>query len=501
MAELLDRLLSRQRKRNPFSDVMGPDPLESAAMMDTAQGVDVSMPAPVGGRSRMADGGEGALAGGGGPFRTAGGGGAAPIQAAVQGGGGKTQATQTQCPGGRCPSPRRTVTSGPQYFDDGGFPVTSTVVGSPTVSSSAPMMTGGPVMSSPSSVPFGDSQGLADLAWQQQQMGQPAARALAERLGNRTDMREVLSQNAINDAHTRKTTDESASQSRMRLLQEIESAKVEDALKTVMTQDLDEGLATSFIKNRQAIEADFNETGDVRGLTVAYARLMVSGAPVMGSDGQPMPQADGPIPVEIMQQAEQEAYGTAAINALLGNAIVQRDAANLGESFNSRLVPRGANESAEAYAARAEAVLSQMKTDGFYRASSSIISGLKQTEVWKQRDMDGIQQFLDSRVRMPTEAKMRALYAKSQPADEKLPPRERRAMELARDAEATRQALAFSDYVRGEAQFELTAAGEPQGRTWQEWAYGEDQPDKPRPVDSNDTLPNTPARGANPQFR
>ena len=495
MAELLDRLLSRQRKRNPFSDVMGPDPLESAAVMDAAQGADVSMPAPVAGRARMADPGEGILASGGGgggsPFRTANmGGGEAPVQAAIQSGGGKTQATQTQCTGGRCPTPRRTViSSGPQYFDDGGFPATSTVVGSPTISSSAPMMTGGGFASSPMSADPYDLRSTAEAGQQMTVTGEYAQREFAKRmyelgLGEKQVQANIRVQDS--DLAMR---ERAAAHATRELDQQILDSKTQNAMTEAMTRDLDERTATTFLDMAQEIEADLIRTGNPNGAAVAYARLLNNGPPVVDEKGNVVSQPSQPITPEIMKQASQWAYGTAAINGLLANAIIQRDAANLGESFNSRLVPRAEGESDEAYAARAQDTLSQLETDALYRASSSVISGLKETTAWQKRDMACIDRFLETNVRFPTVAKMRALYAKEQPIDEALPPRERKAMELARDAEATRRALVFFDYVKDEARVELGGAVTTKGSTWQEMQYGEDPPAKIPAVDSNDTLP------------
>jgi hypothetical protein len=516
MAELLSRLLSRQRRRNPFSDVMGPNPLESQAAMDAAQGADVSTPAPVSRRGPAADAdGEGGImlastGGGGSPFRTAGGSGAADSPVQETGGPIRNFFSGGPAPMQRPSSGRRMDCSSGQcrMVDDGGFPVTSTVVGSPVMQSSSPMMTGSTVVSGApvSGAPdldFSDQTAMTQQAWQQQQMGQHGGRAFFERQRNNALIDDINAQNKVNDEFSRNLSLNAAGQARLKLDKEMEQADVEMGLTRAMTVHADETTATGSEGRRVAMKQKYlSQGGDPQTLAMFLARLDSKAPLSVDKDGNPiMPQGGAAVTATItpqmMANAEAEAYGTVAVHGVISHAMVLRDAKGLAENVDSRLVPRLPNEPDDVYADRKKQSLKSMYDETLYRAADTIISGLQRTDAWKKQDWLEVRAKMDSNVYRPLERSMRQLYATQRPMPENLSPADREAYLLEIDTVARERAEKFYDFFLEEAG---DAFHNPEYRKddswwnnqWQQvksfWG-GDEAPEQSKPVDSNDTLP------------
>jgi hypothetical protein len=473
--------------------------------MDAAQGANVSTPAPVSARGPVADAGEGILVSGGGgsPFRTAGGSGAAaPVQTTVQrGGGGRTQATQTQCPGGRCPTPSRVMSAPSNYqmFDDGGFPVTSsTVVSGPVVSSSAPVEWSGGSVSVPMA---GDPASLRSQAQQSYSLGRVGESRFFERTAEAA-AGESLAQQALSETR-RLNTDamerraEAAKLARDRFDAENAQASADIATQRVNTLGAFERTAEGALEKSQAAKKEFLVNGSTPMDLADYLERLDSyhGLALDASGNADL--SDQPISnPQIRERAESEAFGIFAVHGFVTSARIHREANQLGEDFDSALVPRADGETDEDYVQRRAEEVDRMYGRPLARVTDQIITGLQQTEAWKTRDLATLQKYMDSNIYAPLEKSLIASFVKGRP-DVDPTITEFLAKDAAQDyydqiKQAAGVALSDPNY-NDKAPFSvnkpemmsrlLNPDGE--GSFW----GGDSAPPMPAPADSNDTLP------------
>ena len=518
MAELLQALLQRQRRRNPYADIMGPDPMDSQAYMDSAQGADVSMPAPVGGQPQMDDSGGGivSLAGGSGgsrsPFRTAE---AreddAPMEATVEGG---TKATQTQCPGGVC-RPRSTVVQGfsssPRIISDGGYVVSS----SPTIVSSAPMastIVSGPSYSSGGAT-LGDVQGLWSAAQQAQAMGQPAARAQNERgvalsmaMDANADRSRIIANNISNDARAYEITQRRLTLDEKDFEEKAANATAERALTAQITQYSKESTAMgNFGEMQKLVSGMVAGQSDPEVTSVAVARLlsMQTGMKI-GADGKPLQPGD---PVQFteanLSAARQIVYPAAALNVLVtGSALVNAARGN-GDNA-ARIVPPVEGETPDQYAARASQRFEELSDRSVTNATRTIISGLKQTSAWQSRDEDGVRAYLNTNLYYPMRRNFADHFLKArEPQFAGLSPEDADAAKSRAVNDAYAFADQFQDYIEKSAVTALydQQAGANTAMRSEALNFGTSKSRKEtKPVDSNETLPAIPAGALDTAF-
>ncbi len=519
MAELLERLLSRQRRRSPFSDVMGPDPLESQAAMDAAQGANVSTPPPVSARGPVADAGEGILVSGGGgggnPFRLAGGGGAAPVQTAVrQGTSGKTQATQTQCPGGKCPTPRRVMSAPSNYqiIDDGGFPVaSSTGMSGPVVSSGAPVMSGAP------SASVYDLQGVVDSARQQEVMGNPSGRALEQNIANLGLTSRAMDQTDRIIEFNTSTRDMAAAQAKERLTLEASKVASENAI-NLSTARMNEGMAQisressslgRFETEREIIDTMIREGGNPEN---AARALAVQSQPLqVGADGKPIPPAQvAAISQKDLDTTRTMAYGAAGIHLIVQSEQMWDAANQVSQGSMSEAYPPLQGETKEGYAQRVYAQMAGDRGQNFARAADQIISGLQQTAAWKTGSWSEVGTDLSNHVGMTLNQYMTKKYLEAQQDEIAALPEARRA-EYMKGVEFRAQADAGKVFhyleVETYAAFMKSRGGQyDPNKTYLDnmraapasYFGGDKKPTEPPPADSNNTMPNLPAGVAYP---
>lgn len=516
MAELLQALLQRQRRRNPYADLMGPDPMDSQAYMDSAQGADVSMPAPVGGQPQMDDSGGGgivSLAGGSGgsrnPFRTAE---AreddAPMEATVAGRG---QRRPKECPGGVC-RPRSTVVQGfsssPRIISDGGYVVSS----SPTIVSSAPMastIVSGPSYSSGGAT-LGDVQGLWSAAQQAQAMGQPAARALHERgaalsmaMDANADRSRVIDNNIANDKRSYEIHQRQTAMEEAELPGKIAAAAAEIALTNAQTQYAREVTAQGNYEDRKAAVTQMLERGGNPEDLAKYLARLDSMSNVLALDPNSKPDmrnaGASPVTPQALSEARTQAYSAVAMHGIFTSAAAQKAARGLQEFNATGLVPRTEGETDDQYTARAHARLAEISGQALPRAADTIISGLQRTEEWKNNDRLGVERYLTAHVYYPMQQQMRDMF---------LTQRRSQLQGLTGDAldQATMTVLAeadnltntYAEFVEAKVQDAMVDPDYNDNKGWLSnvWGqyYGGDKaPAADKPADTNDTLPDVPA--------
>ena len=520
MAELLQALLQRQRRRNPYADIMGPDPMDSQAYMDSAQGADVSMPAPVGGQPQMDDSGGGggivSLAGGSGgsrnPFRMAE---AreddAPMEATVAGRG---QRRPKECPGGVC-RPRSTVVQGfsssPRIISDGGYVVSS----SPTIVSSAPMastIVSGPSYSSGGAT-LGDVQGLYSEAMSQQSMGSPAGRALAERGIGYTLAQQAEARAADILAHNMSVTERAGAMRERQLTldekdfeEKAANATAERALTAQITQYSKESTAMgNFGEMQKLVSGMVAGQSDPEVTSVAVARLlsMQTGMKI-GADGKPLQPGD---PVQFteanLSAARQIVYPAAALNVLVTGSALDNAARGNGDNA-ARIVPPVEGETPDQYAARAAQRFEELSDRSVTNATRTIISGLKQTSAWQTRDEDGVRAYLNTNLYYPMRRNFADHFLKvREPQFAGLSPEDADAAKSRAVNDAYALADQFQDYIEKSAVTALydQQAGANTAMRSEALNFGTSKSrNETKPVDSNETLPAIPAGALDTAF-
>lgn len=378
---LLSRLLSRRQRRRPFSDMMGPNPLDSQAVMDSAQGTDVSTPGGMSRRSAPADSGSMILAsasgggGGGTPVTTAAGSGAsAPVQTTA--GGRFFQRSGGGCANGRCGIPQSTV-----IRDDGGFPVTTMT--SPTVVS-APTVTG-----MPATVP-GD-------ALQAYQQGDVGLSRLYERQKAQKDAQDAFNQTM---EETRRVNTFNMAQEEKAAAIAQKKAEADIATQTVVTTGALEGTTTGqYDLIKKAKEEYLLQGGSVRDLANAIAGLR--GTPPMEMDGNANPvQGGAPVVTDdAFKLAFSEALGLEAVRGFVGsqylNHELRADPARQAEYLQA-IVPRRPEETDEDYALRQEAAKKDLFADQVGRSVEKIVGAMQDTPEWQKKNQNAIRQRLVS---------------------------------------------------------------------------------------------------------
>jgi len=476
---LLSRLLSRQRRRSPFSDMMGPNPLESQAVMDAAQGVDVSTPGGMSSRSAPADSGSMILAsasggGGGTPVTTAAGSGAsAPVQTTA--GGRFFQRSGGGCANGRCGVPQSTV-----MLDDGGFPVTT--MASPTVVS-APTMTGMP------SMPIATEEGMVQ-AYLQGDVG-------LSRLGERREQAN-RAYDAFNQtmAETTRVNTFNMEQERKAAALAQKEAEADIATQAVVTTGALEGTTTGQYDLIAKAKADYltGAGGSVRDLANAIARLR--GTPPMEMDGNANPVKSGePVVTEdSFKLAFSEALGLEAVRGFLGSQYANHQMRLTPEgqaSYLDTLVPRRPDEPDEDYALRRDAAKKTLFGDQIGRTVEKIVGAVQDTPEWAEKNQNAMRQRLVSDIEGHLGAGIR-----------------RRIGELNPDANPEyldSQAIEYTQqYMDLLVTGVLTSMMDPNFNARKTWSVnermsdraefwgGDKAPSEPPPADSNDTLPDDP---------
>jgi hypothetical protein len=529
MAELLQALLTKQRRRNPYSDLMGPDPLESQAIMDAAQGSDVSIPSPVSGGAPMADAGSGILlasgGGGGGRVRSAGYSEdddepRSPIRTAAGSGARASATTQTQCkPGMKCYRGGTTVGSGQQFFSQpqmmgervthiNGVPVGqmgggSIVTGTPMATT---VMDGGAYSSGGS---LTDPQSMFDSAMEAEYSGDPSRRALNEKgIGYGLAIRQQ-DENALNSAHNRSMA-ESARQyafaqqemEKAKLDEEIANLAAERALTAEQTQLTRESTSMGLYDDRRAAVAAMLRTGGNPEDLANYLAATASGPRELKSDskGKPLPGEPGnAAAVEAMVEARAQAYSAAAIHGLATSQRVLQAARGLDVTGDAVIVSRLDGESDEEYRARARESLDALNAEALPRAAETIISGLQRTPAWKNNDRLEVQRYLDAHLYYPLQRHLRQEFmAQRQGSLKGLSPERRDAAEREIMAQADYTTNSISEFFKVEVE---AAMDDPKYRDddtylnnmWRAWFGGDAAPPQDTPADSNNTMPDLPA--------
>jgi len=473
---LLSRLLSRQRRRSPFSDMMGPNPLESQAVMDAAQGVDVSTPGGMSSRSAPADSGSMILAsassgGGGTPVTTAAGSGAsAPVQTTA--GGRFLRRSGGGCEDGQCGIPQSTV-----MFDDGGFPVTTMT--SPTVVS-------GPIVSGmPATVP-GD-------ALQAYQQGDVGLSRFYEREGAKTAAQKAFNQTM---EETRRVNTFNMEQEKKAAALAQKKAEADIATQAVVTTGALEGTTTGQYDLIKKAKADYlmGNGGSVRDLANTIAGLR--GTPPMEMDGNANPvQGGAPVVTDdAFKLAFSEALGLEAVRGFLGSQYVNHQLRITPEgqaSYLDTLVPRRPDEPDEDYALRRDAAKKTLFGDQIGRTVEKIVGAVQDTPEWAEKNQNAMRQRLVSDIEGHLGAGIR-----------------RRIGELNPDANPEyldSQAIEYTQqYMDLLVTGVLTSMMDPNFNARKTWSVnermsdraefwgGDKAPSEPPPADSNDTLPDDP---------
>jgi hypothetical protein len=514
MAELLSRLLSRQRRRNPFSDVMGPNPLESQAAMDEAQGADVSTPAPVSRRGPAADAGEGILmaGGGGGPIRTAGfSGGDAPVQTTVQGNaGGQTRATQTQCPGGRCGP--RTVVGGSNYqiIDDGGFPITSsTVVAGPAMGAGETIVSGGAMASGAPQPSIFDVQGVVDAARYHDQVGNPSARQLEKDAVNFgfTDRQLGLNERIINSNIAREDraalfAEREQNIAAAKTAAEIESLNQDTALAAQQTQLTREATGLGqFDTRRQIISQMISDGGSPEDAAHALARLSSPISPTYNKDGKPVaPDGATAIPQQALDEGRKQAFGAYAVHVFVTSQQTRETADLVASGQQADSVAPLPDETQDAYVQRVYSLMAERRGQSVARSADAIVGGLQNTKAWQDGNWNEVNLALENYVGAPLNQYTRKSFLDARRDDiAALPPGQReaattdtvnRAEQYANYAYAYFRAEALGAFMRSKGgQYDNNMTYLQNAGRAAEYFGGDKKPESPKPVDSNDTLP------------
>ena len=518
MAELLDRLLARTRKRNPFSDVMGPDPLESAATMDAAQGSDVSMPAPVSRRAPAADAGSNILmasGGGGSPFRTAGGSGASAAPMQETGGpirnffsGGQPQmrtgmpSQQGGCANGQC-GPRASVGSNYQIMDDGGFPVTTTVVGS------APMASGGIQASVAPTPPIGDLQGGMDAARFWENAGDPSARELEKQglfIGLAADQQALNKTIAEGNLELQRRAADFADREQKTAAQktaaEITALNQDTLLSAQLTQVSKESTGKGQFETRRSIIATMiEEGGSPEDAAHALARLSSPVGLKLDKDGKPVaPESASAIPQTALDDARRQAFGAFGVHLLVTGQQTRETADLVSSGGTADSVAPKPNESQDEYVARVYQAMAERRGQTAARAADAIIGGLQRSQAWADGNWNEVNLALESDVGSVLNQYVKKTFLEARQDDmQALPPEQRKAAEFETINRAEQYANYTLGYFRAEAlgaflrskggQYDPNMTYIQNAGRAAEYFGGDKKPDSPKPVDSNDTLP------------
>lgn len=472
---LLSRLLSRRQRRRPFSDMMGPNPLDSQAVMDAAQGADVSTPGGMTRRSAPADSGSMILAsasgggGGGTPVTTAAGSGAsAPVQTTA--GGRFFQRSGGGCANGQCGIPQSTY-----MVDDGGFPVTTMT--SPTVVS-APTTTG---MPGTTEQIFGDYD-LGNVGRSRAGERERAA-AAAERAFGQT-MEETRRVNTFNMEQEKKAAAIAKQEAESRI-----------ATQTVVTTGALEGTTTGqYDLIKKAKEGYLLQGGSVRDLANAIASLRGTPPIEIDSNGNPVQGGPPVVTEDMFKLAFSEALGLEAVRGFVGsqylNHELRADPAGQAEYLQA-IVPRRPEEADEDYALRQEAAKKDLFADQVGRSVEKIVGAMQDTPEWKQKNQNSIRQRLVSDIEPWLSDGIRRRLAELNPD----------ANPDYLESQAIEYTQRYMDLFISGTLASLTDPNHDPKKTWSVnetmsgrstyWG-GDKTQSEPPPADSNDTMPDIP---------